>query len=278
MNRGDMGTLEFSHHTDVGKKRTHNEDSLVAIPPWREPALSCQACFFVVADGMGGHAAGEVASRLAIEGIQEWMSHNPISSLSLSHIENAFGEASSRIWSYAQEHQEKKGMGTTLTGFLMHSNQALLGHIGDSRCYMLRDGQLRQLSRDHTLVAEQIQQGKLTPEDAKKHPMRHILSRAMGVREFAEVDTTLLDLAPGDLFLLCTDGVYNWLSDNRLTEILAKAEFPQIARQVTEEAVQVGGDDNATAVLVRVNELPIHVPGRFTLGRLKGLWYDWCNF
>ncbi|HNV72225.1 MAG TPA: protein phosphatase 2C domain-containing protein [Candidatus Ozemobacteraceae bacterium] len=273
-----MGSLEFSHHTDVGKKRTHNEDSLVAIPPWRDPAFSCQSCFFGVADGMGGHAAGEVASRLAIEGILYWMAHNQITSLSQSHIENAFGEASSRIWSYAQEHQEKKGMGTTLTGILIHGSQALLGHIGDSRCYLLREGKLRQISRDHTLVAEQIRQGKLTPEDAKKHPMRHILSRAMGVREFAEVDTMLLDLAPGDLFLFCTDGVYNWMPDERLEQILGKAEFPQVTRQLVEEAVQVGGDDNATAVMVRIRELPVDIPGRFSLGRVKGLWYDWCNF
>ena len=272
-----MGSIEISHHTDVGKKRNHNEDSFVVVPPWKEPALSCQACFFGVADGMGGHAAGEVASKLAIEGVLKWMAQNQITSLSLSQIENAFSEASCSIWSYAQEHQEKKGMGTTLTGFLLHGTQALLGHIGDSRCYLLRDGELRQLSRDHTLVGEQIRLGKLTPEDAKKHPMRHILSRAMGVREFAEVDTLLLDLAPGDLLMMCTDGVYNSFPDERIAEILKTAQFPAIARQLVEEAVETSGDDNSTAVIVRIQELPIVVPGRFTLGRLKGLWYDWFN-
>ncbi len=249
----------------------------MAVPPWRDPALTCHSCFFGVADGMGGHAAGEVASRLAIEGILHWMAQNPIKELTQSQIENAFGEASSRIWSYAQEHQEKKGMGTTLTGCLIHGSQALLGHIGDSRCYLLREGKLRQLSRDHTLVAEQIRQGKLTPEDAKKHPMRHILSRAMGVREFAEVDTLLLDLSPGDILMFCTDGVYNWMPDDRIEKVLTENEFSGIAKTVVAEAVDVGGDDNATAVLVKMLSVPVNIPGRFSLGRVKGLWYDWCN-
>ncbi len=273
-----MDFLEISSFSDIGLVRPNNEDSFLVLPPWQEPALSRQACLFGVADGMGGHASGEVASKLAMTTMKTWFSELPAKDLSLSQVEDCFNEANRAIWKKASESKENHGMGTTLTSALVTQNQALLGHVGDTRAYLFRNNELRQITRDHTLVAEQIRLGSLTPAQAKVHPARHILSRAMGVREYVNVDTVLIELMPDDIILLCSDGIYGQIEESKIaSEIGGVKEFKQIARALVSEANKSGGKDNATAVLFKISEVPVSFPARFSIRRIKGMCSDWWD-
>lgn len=267
--------MELSICTDVGRVRTLNEDSYLAIPPWCEPALSAGVALFAVADGMGGHAGGEIASTLAINALKRWLASYRGEPLAGELFEAAFGEASVAVFAYAKAHPELSGMGTTLTAMLVKGAQALIGHVGDSRAYLLRRGVFTQVTHDHTLVAEQVRAGRLKPEEAHTHPARHILSRAMGVREFITIDTHLLDLQQGDVILLCTDGVTGMVSDQRLAEALAQPAFRKVGRAIVGEANQAGGTDNSTVVAVLFDEIPVAVPGRFSFQRLKQWFMYW---
>lgn len=269
--------MELSYKSDVGLVRPNNEDSLLVVPPWREPAISRQICVMGVADGMGGHSSGEVASRLAVDTLRNWLKRLETRELTLGMVETAFCEANQAIWKHASDHEETRGMGTTLTAAFLLGKQVLIGHVGDSRAYLYRNNDLRQLTRDHTLVAEQIRLGNITAEQAKKHPARHILSRAMGVREFVNVDTTLMDLVPNDVFIVCSDGIYGQITEEMLREKLAEKPFGQIAKNLVAEANKAGGLDNSTVVLCKVDELPLYFPPHFSLGRMKGLINDWFS-
>ncbi|MFZ2958346.1 MAG: PP2C family serine/threonine-protein phosphatase [Candidatus Ozemobacteraceae bacterium] len=270
-----MGLLEVSYCSDRGMVRAHNEDAFLVVPPWREPALSNGACLFAVADGMGGAASGEIASRLAIDAICKGFSRLPPSERSVAVMESLVAEANQAVFDHSRSHAECAGMGTTLTAAVVFGGQAMIGHVGDSRAYLLRDGKLRRLTNDHTLVFEQVRLGKLTPEEAQIHPARHILSRALGVREFVNVDTQIFELAVGDAICLMSDGVSGPVSEENFYRQLSTAPFRGVAKRLVQDANQAGGPDNATVVALRVDSLPISVPGRFSLERFNGVVSEW---
>jgi len=267
--------LNISYHTDRGLVRRNNEDNPLAVPPWREPALSAGACLFGVADGMGGHAAGEIASRIATDTMRAWLAEYRPEGTGLPAVETAFGEANNEIWQYVKNHPECQGMGTTMTAGLISGNQMILGHVGDSRAYLLRNGEIRQLTSDHTLVGEQVRAGLLNAAAARTHPARHILSRALGVREFVNIDTTIVELVVGDVLLFCSDGIYGPIPEEVIKEELSRRPFHGVAKRLVGCAFKNGAPDNTTAVVVLIGELPVCSPGRYSWTRFKSLLCEW---
>jgi PPM family protein phosphatase len=230
--------------TDTGRQRRANEDSLLARAP-----------LFVVADGMGGAQAGEVASRLAVESFQGGLED-------VSEPESALAalarEANSRIHELSHSHAEQAGMGTTLTAIYVGERDVAIAHVGDSRAYRLRDGELLRLTDDHSLVDELLRQGRLTPEEAVEHPQRSVITRALGPEGAVEVDTRSYAGRGGDVYLLCSDGLTTMLPEDRLAELMGSDE-PLRAKgeALIAAANEAGGRDNITVVLLRLEELDV---------------------
>ncbi|HEX2415220.1 MAG TPA: Stp1/IreP family PP2C-type Ser/Thr phosphatase [Thermoleophilaceae bacterium] len=233
--------IEQAGRSDVGRQRTANEDSLVLRPP-----------FFAVADGMGGAKAGEVASAIAAEAFEEAAAGGEQPEAQLTRL---LREANRRIYDLAVTDESRRGMGTTLTAAKVHGDEISLGHVGDSRAYRLRDGELLQLTRDHSLVAELERSGQITPEAAEHHPQRSIITRALGPEPDVEVDTYTVAGRAGDLFLLCSDGLTSMISDDEVSAILRSAHDLDVAADsLVRAANQSGGKDNITVVLFRLGE------------------------
>ncbi|MBF0543641.1 MAG: serine/threonine-protein phosphatase [Candidatus Riflebacteria bacterium] len=254
-------------------KRANNEDSFLSIPPWQEPSLSKKLCLFAVADGVGGHVSGEIASSLAVQSLQRDLSTWKEHELTKSTMETLVGDANQYLREHVKKNPQCEGMGTTLTTIAISSSKAIIGHIGDTRAYLLRNGKLEQITRDHTLVGEQIRLGKLTPDQAKVHPGRHILSRVMGPREFVSIDSFELNLMPGDLIVLLSDGITGLVSDEEIKNVLISNAFNKTASVLVQQANKAGGADNSTAVVIKINEVPLIFPPKFSLERVKALLY-----
>ncbi len=223
--------------TDIGRARKRNEDSFLV----REP-------LFAVADGMGGHRGGNVASSLALEVLGQVGEE---ASGPGDRLVEGIRQANDRVLERGEADRDLRGMGTTITAVRTSDRTAHLAHVGDSRAYLFRQGALDQLTEDHTWVHRMVREGKLTLEEAGKHPQRSILTRALGVEGDVEVDQFSLDLQPGDRLLLCTDGLTNMLDDEAIGHILADEPDPQAAAdRLVEEANRAGGDDNITAVIL----------------------------
>jgi serine/threonine protein phosphatase PrpC len=226
---------EQAFRSDTGRQRTANEDSYFASAP-----------LFVVADGMGGAQAGEVASRIAAESFEEAERSGEAAEAFLRRITQA---ANQRIHGLAQHDSTRSGMGTTLTAALVDGEEVAFAHVGDSRAYLWRDGELKMLTSDHSLVEELRRQGKLTSEQAEDHPQRSIITRALGPEANVEVDTFTISSRPGDVFLLCSDGLTTMVKDARIAELLGSEErLDALVRALVEEANQAGGRDNITVV------------------------------
>jgi PPM family protein phosphatase len=233
--------IEQAGRTDVGRQRSANEDSLVVRPP-----------LFAVADGMGGAKAGEVASAVAVEAVEGAQESSEPAEAQLASIVR---EANRRIYDLAVADESRRGMGTTLTLAKLHGDEVSLAHVGDSRAYRLRDGELEQLTRDHSLVAELERSGQITPEAAEHHPQRSIITRALGPEPDVEVDTYTLAGRPGDLFLICSDGLTSMISDDEVGLILRSAgSLDEAADELVRAANQSGGKDNITVILFRLGE------------------------
>ncbi len=229
-------TLALAHAaaTDIGLQRTTNEDAYLAQPP-----------LFVVADGLGGHSAGEVASRLAVETLSTYAGDGH------EALTQAVKEANRSVHEQAASDPELHGMGTTVTALLAADSSVQIVHVGDSRAYLLRDGDLRRLTQDHTLAERLAREGKITPDEADRHPQRSILERAVGVSPEVEVDVHAIDILPGDRLLLCTDGLTSMLSDSEIRTVLAEERDPSgAADRLVAEAVRAGGRDNVTTLVV----------------------------
>ncbi len=255
--------------------RRNNEDACLVIPPWSGPAIRRQACLFAVADGMGGQNAGEVASSIAMKTIAESFSSSAGgSSLNVQMLEEMFSQTNSAVWGYSQEHPETSGMGNTLTMLIAWGGRALIGHIGDSRLYRLRGDSLTQLTNDHSLVAEQVRLGKLTPEQARVHPTRHILSRVMGSRQFVVPDIFETDIQVNDVFMMCSDGVTGMIEDVMIKEILTGNQPENAAVKLVEAANRAGGKDNSTAVVFAFDQLPLVFPARYSFERLINQFFN----
>jgi PPM family protein phosphatase len=233
--------VEQAGLTDVGRQRTANEDSLVVRPP-----------LFAVADGMGGAKAGEVASAVAVEAVEGARESDEPVEAQLAEIVR---DANRRIYDLAVADESRRGMGTTLTLAKVHADEVSLAHVGDSRAYRLRDGELSQLTRDHSLVAELERSGQITAEAAEHHPQRSIITRALGPEPDVEVDTYTLAGRDGDVFLICSDGLTSMISDDEVASILGSARsLDEAADALVRAANQSGGKDNITVILFRLGE------------------------
>jgi PPM family protein phosphatase len=224
--------------SDIGRARERNEDSYVVEEP-----------LYAVADGMGGHRGGAVASSLALETLRELLRDEGVAPAMLI---DEIKEANQRVLQRGEADRDLRGMGTTLTALLAEEGKAHIAHIGDSRAYLLRDGSLKQLTEDHTLVQRMVMEGKLRPEEAERHPQRSILTRALGVDEEIEPDTLTLDpVLPGDRLLLCTDGLTSMVDAARIEDVLHSEHDPQRAADILiDEANAAGGDDNITVLIL----------------------------
>ena len=231
---------EEAHKTDTGRQRHANEDSYYAKAP-----------LFAVADGMGGAQAGEVASRIAAGAFERGPRNDDASAE--GQLEEIAQQANRKIHRLAQEDSSRAGMGTTLTAALVSKEEVAFGHVGDSRAYLLRGGQLKRLTKDHSLVEELRRQGRLTEEEAEEHPQRSIITRALGPEPSVNVDTMTFPARDGDVFLLCSDGLTTMVSDDQIRDILVNAKSLRSAvSQLVEAANRGGGRDNITAVAFRL--------------------------
>jgi protein phosphatase len=228
--------------SDTGRQRRANEDSLLARSP-----------LFVVADGMGGAQAGEVASRIAVESFGEGLGNARSPEETLAEYARA---ANARIHELSRSNAEQAGMGTTLTALYVGELEVAIAHVGDSRAYCLREGELLRLTDDHSLVDELIRQGRLTPEEAEDHPQRSIITRALGPEEMVEVDTRSYRARAGDVYLLCSDGLTTMLGEAQLAEVLrAHRDLHEAGEALIAQANEAGGRDNITVILLRVEEV-----------------------
>ena len=229
--------------SDTGRRRRRNEDSYVCEPP-----------LFAVADGMGGAQAGEVASRLAAAVLQEVNGEQ----LSRGAIAELIQEANRRVFQRSNEDAAASGMGTTLTVALVESSDTVaIGHVGDSRAYRVRDGRLEQLTEDHSLVGEMMRSGKLSAEEAEAHPQRSVITRALGTEPDVDVDTFTIETEPGDVFLLCSDGLTTMVPDREILSLLdaSGGDLERAARRLVEAANRSGGEDNITVVVFEIAEI-----------------------
>jgi len=245
--------------TDVGRKRTHNEDAYLLLP---EESLWC------VADGMGGHASGEVAARLAVEEMAEFFQltgrddeatwpfkMDPALGYEENRLVTGVKLANLRIHERAQSDPKLKGMGTTLVACSLPKggHKLLVGHVGDSRVYLYRNGNLRQVTEDHSLLNDYLRTKKLSPEEVEAFPHKNVIVRALGMKPLVEVDVLKEDLLEGDVVLLCCDGLSGMVTDVRMAEIIraSHGDLRHAARALVEAANEGGGVDNITCVLVQ---------------------------
>lgn len=226
--------------TDVGRVRQGNEDSYLVEEP-----------IFAVADGMGGHIAGDIASATAVEVIMENV-HNqkPTGTQELAEIVR---RANAAIWEKSQNDSNLKGMGTTCTLLLLDGDELHIAHVGDSRAYLYRAGELSQLTEDHTLVSRMVREGRLQPEEAERHPQRSIITRALGVDSDVEVDELSMGIEQGDRYLICSDGLTSMIDTDSVRDVLQNTPDPNTAvEQLVQRANEAGGEDNVTVVLVDI--------------------------
>jgi len=249
--------------SDVGRKRDHNEDSYLA---------AVDSGLFVVADGMGGHAGGDQASSMAVSvlysGIRKSVlprGETPVApgaeSAAMSILRSAAKNAGEIIFDLAQKSPALMGMGTTLTALLFHGGRAHLAHVGDSRAYLFRDGRIEQLSEDHSWINEQVKAGLLTEEEARHSKFKHIITRSVGFERDVAVDVLSLPVLVGDCFVICSDGLSNYVDADELGQILTTSYYGRTPRMLVDLANERGGDDNITVVVVYVanDRHPDHV-------------------
>ncbi|MBV8221236.1 MAG: Stp1/IreP family PP2C-type Ser/Thr phosphatase [Solirubrobacterales bacterium] len=237
-----LRAAETTCKTDTGRQRRDNEDSAFARAP-----------VFVVADGMGGAQAGEVASRIAVEAFEHGL---PDSGSPEERLASRVREANQQIYERSRADRGRAGMGTTLTAAYVDDTHVAIAHVGDSRAYLFRDGTLQRLTQDHSLVDELVRRGKLTEEQAAEHPQRSIITRALGPEPDVEVDTWTYPARAGDVILLCSDGLTSMISEERVRETLAEHEnLDEAGDALIREANEAGGRDNITVVLFRLEEV-----------------------
>jgi len=256
-----MSAIDAYGLTDVGKKRKHNEDAY---------ALDVAEGLFIVADGMGGHAAGEVAAKITVETIGEFIAatrqkeeatwpfrYNHELHFNSNRLAIAIEKANERVMSAVASQPWLKGMGTTVVAGLMNEKILSLAHVGDSRAYLYRAGELSRLTDDHSWVHEQVTAGILTEEEAKTHPLKNVVTRALGGGPSVSPDLREMEFAPGDAFLLCSDGLTTMLSDEEIRDSVAadeKRDAKTLCQDLVDLANDKGGVDNITVVFIRITD------------------------
>ena len=236
-----MRVAESTGLSDPGRRRRRNEDSFVVEPP-----------LFAVADGMGGAQAGEVASRLAASAFREFREADELGPE--ERLEAIIHEANRRIYERARTDAEASGMGTTVTAALLEDGRIAIGHVGDSRAYRIRRDELEQLTQDHSLVADLVRSGRLTAEEAETHPQRSVITRALGTDPEVDVDKFTVDVAPGDVFLLCSDGLTTMVDDATIARTVRESpSLENAGKALVKAANRNGGEDNVTVVLFAID-------------------------
>lgn len=230
---------KFSVITDVGRKRPNNQDSYYVCDKW---------C--IVADGMGGHNGGEVASRYAIEIIKKNLMQESLSIDVL--LKNAIREANTAIYNMSLEDPTLEGMGTTAVLCYFNGNEAVVAHVGDSRAYHLSPLGLRQVTSDHSIVQQLIESGTITPGEAENHPQKNLITRAIGTESTIEVDIARFKFSPGDHILLCTDGLTSFVPDNEIERIIRENDTDKAAGLLVDMANNNGGTDNITIIIIKL--------------------------
>jgi PPM family protein phosphatase len=237
--------------TDTGRRRRRNEDAYVCDPP-----------LFAIADGMGGAQAGEIASHLAATSVQHAERDGPVDDQRVTRL---IQDANRSVYERARTDEATSGMGTTMTVALVDGEIAHIGHVGDSRAYLVRDHSLEQLTEDHSLVGELVRSGRLSPEEAGAHPHRSVITRVLGTDPEVKVDAFSIGTKPGDLFMLCSDGLTSMVDDARILEVIEshRSDVNATARALVAEANASGGEDNITVVLFTIAALDdtIELPG-----------------
>ena len=233
--------IQLGHGTDTGKKRRRNEDDYVVEPP-----------LFAIADGMGGAQAGELASSLAAGAVRG----GDAAGSGEGRVVDLIQEANRRVYQRSSQDAAVSGMGTTMTVALVEDDTVVFGHVGDSRAYLIRDGKLEQLTEDHSLVAELVRSGKLSPEEAETHPQRSVITRALGTDPDVDVDTFSIPTQPGDLFMLCSDGLTSMVEDEEILKTVEKHSdnLQAATKALIRAANKGGGEDNITVVFFEIGE------------------------
>lgn len=244
-----------SSRTDVGLLRQYNEDSLYVCSI--DDDISIKGLLLGVADGMGGHNGGDVASQMAVKAVGEYYSSESEITDSTSVQEvmiRLVQKANSSIYAVSTEDCSLSGMGTTLTSVCVKGDEAFLAHVGDSRAYLFRENVLTQLTDDHSLVAQAVREGILTPEQAARHPQRNIITRALGTKDNIEVDSLVINIQKDDILLLASDGLHGFVSDGQIAELLGKQSecLDDMTDDLVRAALEKGGPDNVTVVLVKI--------------------------
>jgi PPM family protein phosphatase len=237
---------QYAGATDPGRRRRRNEDAYVCEPP-----------LFAIADGMGGAQAGEVASRLAAAVLEEAKGGDGDVRGGEDRVASLIREANSRVYRRSNEDAATSGMGTTMTVALVepHEGTVAFGHVGDSRAYRVRGGDLEQLTDDHSLVGELVRSGRLSPEEAESHPQRAVITRALGTEPDVDVDTFTVDAEPDDVYLLCSDGLTDMVSGSQILSVVeGSGDLDAAARALVNAANAGGGEDNITVVLFRIGD------------------------
>ncbi|MBC7327877.1 Stp1/IreP family PP2C-type Ser/Thr phosphatase [bacterium] len=243
-------SFKIAGRSILGKVRENNEDKMEFFIPESEELLGKKGAIFIVADGMGGHNAGQIASELAVGTfLRSYLKNDSQNTLQL--IKSSIEEANRFVFTISQGLSEREGMGCTFTVAIVKEDGLYLGHIGDSRLYLIRNRETKQLTEDHTWVNEQVKMGVLTREEAELSPFRNLLTRSLGVRESIEVDLAQFNLDSGDIILLCSDGFYEYIKPEEMAEELEK-DISMGVFNLVELAEERGGKDNITALAVRV--------------------------
>ncbi|HEV2656624.1 MAG TPA: Stp1/IreP family PP2C-type Ser/Thr phosphatase [Ktedonobacteraceae bacterium] len=248
-------TLDIAQRTDIGRTRANNEDNLISIVPEDTHLLQTKGALFVVSDGMGGHTRGEVASELAVEKVKEYYYQDLQHDIPTA-LQEAIKRANAAI-SQANEAEKAQGgsgsgMGATCVAAVLHDQMLYAANVGDSRVYVLHEGQLHQVTRDHSLVAQLVESGEITPAEARTHEKRNQIYRALGLPD-VEVDLFTEPVQEGDTLILCTDGLCSVVDDDELRAIVEQCGPEESVERLIARANEAGGPDNVTAIVVRVS-------------------------
>ncbi|MHB8597616.1 MAG: Stp1/IreP family PP2C-type Ser/Thr phosphatase [Ktedonobacteraceae bacterium] len=246
--------LDVAQLTDVGRKREHNEDNMAHVIPKDPQVMARKGALFIVADGMGGHAAGEVASEIAVDAVTNVYYQDDSDDVATSLL-HAIKRANALIHQRAAENMLRSGMGTTCIAAVLRGNMAYIANVGDSRAYLVRGGQVRQVSQDHSWVAEQVRAGLLTEEQARNHAQRNVITRCLGTQADVDIDVFPEQLEENDALVLCSDGLSGYISDEAILKTVEQAGPQESVYHLIEQANENGGPDNITAIVVRVLEV-----------------------
>lgn len=246
-----MFNLTIAQQTDIGRTRQSNEDSMLSFVPEDTQVLARKGALFVVSDGLGGHTSGEIASALAAQMIRDRYYQDADEDRAAS-LQRAIKQANTAIVERAAQNEAWSGMGTTVVAVVLCDDTVYAANVGDSRVYIVRGDTIRQITEDHSWVAQQIRAGQLTPEEARDHPQRNVIYRCLGENKDVEVDLFTEQVQNGDLLVLCTDGLSGLVNDDELRATVQQYQPEESVRRLVERANENGGPDNITAIVVRV--------------------------